>query len=154
MSFHFEYDKQIFEKVRDVVNKCSLDAVKLATQMGASEARKNCPISNGDLRNSIVGEAFMDRQDKATGMIGTTKTYAPYVEFGTKAHFPPVESLYEWVRRKLAVKDYKSVAFLIARKISRTGTRPQPFLFPAVDKYTRKLGGYLKENIGKVKTIK
>src|SRR3954471_3862185 len=30
--------------------------------------------------------------------VGCTMEYAPYVEFGTRPHFPPVEAIREWCR--------------------------------------------------------
>lgn len=52
--------------------------------------------------------------------------YAAPVETGAKPHFPPTEALLLWVKQKLGVrneKEAKSVAFLIARAISKRGTK-------------------------------
>ena len=51
--------------------------------------------------------------------------YAGYVETGTSPHFPPIEPLMLWAKRKFAVdeKEAKSIAFAIARKISVSGTK-------------------------------
>ena len=43
-----------------------------------NEAKKQCPVDTGDLRNSITHEV-----EDNVGYIGTNKEYAPYVEFGT-----------------------------------------------------------------------
>lgn len=42
------------------------------------EARAECPEDTGALRRSIHGQV-----DGATGIVGTNKEYAAYVEFGT-----------------------------------------------------------------------
>ena len=43
-----------------------------------NEAKKQCPVDTGDLRNSITHEV-----EDNVGYVGTNKEYAPYVEFGT-----------------------------------------------------------------------
>lgn len=51
--------------------------------------------------------------------------YAAPVETGTKPHFPPPDALLLWVQKKLRVENEKqarSIAFLVARKISKKGT--------------------------------
>lgn len=63
--------------------------------------------------------------------------YAEYVENGRRAgKMPPVKMLQEWAYKKLRVgKDQaRSAGYLIARKIARKGTRPQPFMRPAVER--------------------
>ena len=51
--------------------------------------------------------------------------YGESVEAGTKPHFPPVAPIRHWVERKLGItgKEAGSVAFLIARAISKRGTK-------------------------------
>lgn len=58
------------------------------------------------------------------GMIGTPAKYGEPLELGSKPHFPPVAPILYWVERKLGLtgSEAKSVAFLIARSISRKGT--------------------------------
>ncbi len=56
--------------------------------------------------------------------------YGVAVRKGTKPHFPPIAALIPWVRRKLGIGDEKqarTVAFLIARKISKVGTKANPY---------------------------
>lgn len=58
--------------------------------------------------------------DPATGL------YAIAVETGTRPHFPPTAALLPWVLKKFPGADErkaKSFAFLIARKISKVGTK-------------------------------
>lgn len=68
--------------------------------------------------------------------------YAEYVEYGRgpskkKGAIPLEDSLKAWVHRKLGIaygKELDSATFLVARKIHRKGTKPQPFFAPAVQK--------------------
>lgn len=72
--------------------------------------------------------------------------YAEYVEYGRgpskkKGAIPLEDSLKAWVHRKLGIaygKELDSATFLIARKIHRKGTKPQPFFAPAVQKIEEK----------------
>ena len=77
----------------------------------------------------LVGSVFTDEQllsDNVIGMVGSPLPYAEYVELGTKPHFPPIAPIEDWVQAKLNITDEdekRDVAFLIARKISRVGTK-------------------------------
>lgn len=90
------------------------------------------PVNQGMLRQgvqtSITGDAFDLR-----GRIFDPITYALPVEEGTKPHFPPLAPLMRWAQLKLGVseKDSRSVAFLVARAISRRGTKAVRFFAQA-----------------------
>lgn len=83
--------------------------------------------------------------------------YAEYVEYGRgpskkKGEIPLEDSLKAWVHRKLGIaygKELDSATFLIARKIHRKGTKPQPFFAPAVkaieDKFEEIVSRYIKK---------
>ena len=61
-----------------------------------------------------------------------------YLEYGTPPHFPPVDALEGWARRKLGNADLK---WALAYSIARRGTRPYPFIRPTfenIGKITRK----------------
>jgi HK97 gp10 family phage protein len=93
------------------------------------EAQKNVKrldaFDTGDLHNSI--QVQVSPQGLSVG-VGSTAKYAPFVEFGTRPHFPPLEPIREWCRsRGIDV----SAAFPIARAISERGTPERPFLYPA-----------------------
>ena len=89
-------------------------AVKQATPVGAG------PIH---LRDTIFHRVQMG--EPMEGILGTPAQYGLPVELGTKPHFPPVEPIQHWVERKLGYSgtEAASVAFLIARAISRRGTK-------------------------------
>jgi hypothetical protein len=92
-------------------------AIKQATPEGAG------PIH---LRDTIFQQV---RQSGVSvwGIVGTPAVYGEPVEMGTRPHFPPVAPIRFWVEKKLGYsgKEAQSVAFLIARAISRRGTKPQ-----------------------------
>ena len=76
------------------------------------------------LRDTIFGRtSILGRQ--VHGILGTPARYGESVEMGTRPHFPPVDPIRHWVERKLRISgdEAKGVAFLIARAISRRGTK-------------------------------
>ena len=93
------------------------------------EAQRNIKrldaFDTGDLHNSI--EVTISPQGLSIG-VGATAHYAPYVEFGTRPHFPPLEPIREWCRSRGIPEE---AAFPIARAISERGSPERPFLFPA-----------------------
>jgi hypothetical protein len=93
------------------------------------EATRRAPVDVGILRNSYKWE-FEPGTTSITGVVFSDSKYAPWVEFGTKPHFPPVEPLEEWARRHGMPP---GTGFLIARKIAQRGTPAQPHLGPAAE---------------------
>ena len=78
--------------------------------------------------------------------------YSAPVDLGTRPHFPPSEALLLWVQRKLHINDEKqarSVAFLIARKISRTGTKGAQMFERAFPQLEQKAPDILELEIAK-----
>lgn len=89
--------------------------------------------------------------------------YWKYIEYGTRPHFPPIQAIRKWIdvkpilprpmKGKLPTKD--QLAFLIARKISKVGTRPKPFLnktisdFNLIDKIYDLLLNQIQQQINK-----
>lgn len=85
-------------------------------------ARALKAIDSGNLRNSIIAETT---RNGLSAEIGSPLPYAPYVEFGTRAHFPPMEALEDWARK------HKIPVFLVARAIAKRGLPARPYLNPA-----------------------
>lgn len=81
--------------------------------------------ANQLLRKSIIAQPVQVSESGLIGVVGTSLNYAVPVEIGTRPHFPPLAPLQDWVVAKLGIekKRAKSVAFLIARKISKQGTK-------------------------------
>lgn len=70
--------------------------------------------------------------------------YAARIENGSGPHYVPPKVLEGWIRRKLGVKDpdeVKSIAFAISKHIERYGTKPQPFVWPAIETARLKFKG-------------
>lgn len=97
---------------------------------------KNKSVDTGFLLKSGRPPTWKDGEC----IIRYTAPYALFVEYGTGPHPINPKKLVGWVRRKLGIRDPKalSVAYAVARKISREGTEPKPFLRPAVNEALEK----------------
>ena len=92
------------------------DAMSQAVQLVEERAKQRTPIgATGALRGSIgsrveVSEAVIEGRVGTNlglkGEKGKTSGYAQAVEFGTKPHWPPLEPLIYWVRRKRLAGTY------------------------------------------------
>lgn len=107
----------------------------------ARSARGYAPKSFSNLVNSIRAK----RINALEGIVAPGINYAQMVEEGTGIYgptgiatgkLPPVDSIEDWVvLNRIGSGDVDSLdmAWMVARKIAATGTRPQPFLQPAID---------------------
>lgn len=79
------------------------------------------------------------------------EVYAGPVETGTRPHFPPFDgSLLLWVQKKepqLNEKQARSLAFLIARKISKKGTQGAHMFELAFQQLQQEAPGILEQQI-------
>lgn len=109
--------------------KPMLDGMRKATLLVERDAKKNAPSDTGALRRSITSEVRVEGLSgrKVQGVVGSNLRYAAAVELGSKPHFPPVGALDAWARRR------GMNAFLVARAISRRGTRPRRYLQSAFE---------------------
>lgn len=80
----------------------------------------------------LAGSLMVDRVDGGKAVeVGPTAPHGPYIEFGTKPHFPPfkgrdAEGLEGWAKRH----GFDSV-FPICLAIAKHGTPARPYLHPA-----------------------
>lgn len=111
-----------------IVAEEMLGAVEYSLNVAQSEIVPRTPVDRGLLRGgvqtSITGQGI-----DLVGRVFNPLGYALPVEAGSRPHFPPPEALEGWVRRVLRVapKEVRGVAFLVARAIARRGTRPREF---------------------------
>ncbi len=79
----------------------------------------------GGLKGSIAARDPIVFADTVIGAVGTSLAHAVPVELGTRPHFPPVAPLRDWAEHVLGVSgdEAKGVAWAVARKIAREGTK-------------------------------
>lgn len=92
-------------------------------------ARSLAPKDTGRLGGSITHQI-----SGLTSRIGPSVSYGLYVEKGRRpGKPPPVSAIEPWARRRGANP------FLVARAIGRRGTKPRPFLVPALTQSTPRI---------------
>lgn len=101
-------------------------ALREANELRTAALRsEHMAVDEGRLRSSIWAKA--DALPDGSGMrarTGTDVRYAAAVHNGQRPHWPPISVMNAWVARKrLAVS-----GFVVARSISRHGTKARPFL--------------------------
>lgn len=106
------------------MGKLLVPSLKKVTPVGATSKLRNYTVFQ------VLGTAEDMRLEVRQSAKSTSGyPYGAAVRGGTRPHFPPVDALIPWVRKKLGVPENRarSVAYLIARKISRVGTKPNPY---------------------------
>ena len=126
----------------DLVGKPMVDAMRQATFLVEGDAKRNAPVDTGQLKSSIASEVRPGVEGKSVeGVVGSNKSYAPYMELGTKPHFPPPAALQVWAKR------HGVNAFVVARAISRRGLKPRKYLQRAFDSNKTKIVRILGDNV-------
>lgn len=129
---HFDPQAAV-ARVRDAVDVVITDAASLLSE--ASPVGVFAHLQGAWLQTKGVEIS----QSALVGYSDPTPTapYAWYVIYGRgPGRRPPTSALIPWVEKKLGYVDKvaRSVAFLIARKIGRKGTKPNDFVTPIVKK--------------------
>lgn len=123
--------KAALERAKPVVENAVDVWLARGAEEVAREAKKQAPKAFSTLINSIRAE----RLGPMHYQVSEGMNYGPAVEEGTQPHFPNPDALRPWVERVLGVrgKEADDKAWMIARAISRRGTRAQPYMQPAAD---------------------
>ena len=130
----FEINPQQFEALRrklaegEFVLGPAREFIARSAHQVRTEIVTRTPVDTGRLRSSM---AVALQDDGLTAIVGTNVRYAPYVELGTRPHWPPLAALQPWAQRHGFPKG-KQGAFLVARAISRKGTRPRRMMQDAI----------------------
>lgn len=103
-----------------------------ATQLVTRDAKKNTPTDLGATKASIT-PSVTSRGGETVGVVGSNLKSALWAEKGTRPHFPPIRAVEGWARR------HGMVAYLVARAISRKGTKAHHMLENALEDNQRKI---------------
>lgn len=113
-----------FNSTPSKISQAVAKAINHASDSVAKYASSKAPRDTGRLQGGIeVTQKATEARLEA--VVAPKDQYAIFVEKGTRPHFPPVSALEGWSRR------HGIPAFLVARAISRRGTKAQPFMAPA-----------------------
>lgn len=135
-------------KAPDTLEKNLNKAISRSVSEIARSARRNAPKAFSTLTNSINDRMVSPLE----GLVAPGVNSAEAVEKGTGIYgpagqasgkLPPVVNILDWVKVKGIQPtepdmDQEDVAWLIARKIATTGTKPQPYMQPAYDENREK----------------
>lgn len=141
-------------RAEDILNK-SLEA-KVLNKIGAfirDEAKRRCPVDNGQLRNSLQYE--VDLGDSSV-TIFSDLNYAPFVEYGTGVfHIDEEGNPQPHMGWDVEPVEKKALHFRIgknevfAKKVHIEGMQAQPFLRPAVHQNMSKIKSIIAEELQK-----
>ena len=132
-----ETQRNMEQAVKDLRGTPMLNAMRDATLYVTRDAKINAPVDTGRMRASITPEVTA-QGDTVQGVVGSNVAYAPYVELGTRPHWPPRAALEVWARR------HHMNVFLVQRSIGQFGTAGRHYLQRAFDankdKIERRIG--------------
>lgn len=125
-----------FEQAPEATRREMLGTMTQATLLLEREAKERTPKATGLTAASIASDAFSTPAG-VIGTVGSSQASLSFVELGTKPHAVSAEgreALAEWAVKRLGVsrKEAPRVAFLVARKIARRGTKAQRPLGEAI----------------------
>lgn len=170
MSITLEGERELFLNMQRRLDGCT-QAGRRGLRKGAlkivndakGKLKTNGSVVTGMLRASGKVQAVEGDPDAIdAGFFGQNGRggYAAYVEYGrgpTKAKksdgiLTLREALEQWIKKKLRFSkpaDIKRMAFFMARKIHKYGTRPHPFFTPAVEDNKNTISEYIAEEVAK-----
>lgn len=119
-----------------------LDAMRKAVMIVTYDAKRNAPVDVGKLQASITPEVRSG--NPVQGVVGSNVDYAPYMELGTKPHFPPLAALEVWARR------HGRTAYQVALSIAAKGTEPRLYLRDALKDNASKIYGLIGRAVGRI----
>jgi phage gpG-like protein len=121
-----ETQKKLVQAAKDLQGGPLLRAMRDATLLVQRDARIASPVDTGRLRASITPSVTYG--EPMQGVVGSNVKYAPFMELGTRAHWPPVAALATWARR------HGMAAYVVARAIAMRGLAARRFLQGAFEK--------------------
>lgn len=137
--------KNLDKLERAIRNYPERSAVELRRAIGRSlsyverRAKIKTPVDRGGLRSS-----YRQRIVGLRGELWPRKKYAPFVEFGTRPHTPPLKAIKRWAKRK------NLPAGAIWMAIRRRGTKPHPYFEPAIKESEDKVKQFFEKAFNKL----
>jgi hypothetical protein len=116
----------LIERYPEAARAAQISRITEAALMAEQAIKEHTPVGAGPihLRDTIFHK-INATGTPIWGVISTPLAYGEPVEVGTRPHFPPIDPIAHWVEKKIGAsgKEARSIAFLIARAISRRGTK-------------------------------
>ncbi len=114
---------ELWSQAPDIVSEELLGSMTEADMLLLHEISDRTPKATGMLRGSEGSQEQVSDQG-VLGVVSASINYAVPVELGTRPHFPPIQSLVDWVVAKgiASEKDARGIAYAIAHTIAKRGT--------------------------------
>lgn len=106
--------------------KLGINAASIVVSRGM---QKEAPQHDGALSRSITTTTTT-----YTAKVYPKAKYAIFVEKGTRPHFPPINAIEKWAN------DHGINPYVLAKSISKKGTKANPFVKNTSDKYSKQAG--------------
>ena len=117
-----------------------LQGMRDATLWITRDAKTLAPVDTGRLRASITPDVQLEA-DAVLGVVGSNVLYAPYMELGTRPHWPPRGALAVWAER------HGIPEFLVMRAIAMRGTKAYKFLQGAFEQNKDRIERILEHTV-------
>lgn len=140
--------REMIEKIKEKVQESEAKAIAMGALYIVNTAKQLAPKDTGNLAQKISHEITENEDGRVTAIVGPTEDvkYAKYVEYGTgiyAVHGDGRKTPWVWFSERWN------------RFIYTHGNKPQPFLYPALQRNMKKLKNLLelsfKEGWGKLK---
>ena len=107
-------------------------------------------------------------ENEIAATVGTPYMYGAALENGTRPHMPPIAPIIAWINQKGIAGSIKngrrsnskkqlgadtSVAWAIAMSIKAHGTKPKPWLFPAINSAVTMFPRFIAQTFKEIKVI-
>ena len=126
----------LIKKLNKLSNASVRDSLEKSCLLVETDAKKLCPVDDGQLRQSITSELINNNN----GAVGTNVEYAPYVHQGTGIYAVNGDGR----------KDRWSYQDAEGKWHSTIGQKPQPFLERALDNNRDKINKIFEDEIKRV----
>lgn len=135
------------EKMEQVIKGLNgapiLRAYQRATLLVQRTAKQLAPVDTGQLRASITPDVRQS-WNRVQGVVGTNVVHGPFMELGTRPHWPPLAALATWARR------HGTTAFVVARAIARKGLKARRYLQRAVEQNATAIQNIIGDGVAKI----
>lgn len=140
-----EVQKKLRQVKEDLRGTPMEQGMKQATLLVERSAKQKAPKDTGTLAASINSDVTRGG-NSVIGIIGTRIKYAPFVELGSRPHFPPMQNIAPWARRH-GLSAYGAAVAIAAR-----GTRARHFFRGALEDNEEKIIDLIGDVVAKIVT--
>jgi hypothetical protein len=148
-----------FKNSREYILGAGLTSLRRIGDMLVPALKEKTPVgATGHLRNYTVYEVIGTTEDMRLEVRQSAYSqdgyyYGVAVRGGTRPHFPPVRALLPWVIKKFGIGEEKQalkIAWAIAVKISKVGTKAQPYHIHVVEETRQSMIDIVYEEMEKL----